>query len=37
MESEQATPVDSMKEVVRSFLKVPEFDEHLKNAGGDIS
>ena len=35
-ESKQATPVDSIKDVVRSFVKVPEFDKHLKKAGGDI-
>ncbi len=33
-ESEQATPVDSIKDVVRSSVKVPEFDKHLKKAGG---
>ena len=32
MESEQATPVDSIKDVVRSSVKVPEFDKHLKKA-----
>ena len=37
MESEQATPVDSIKDVVRSSMKVPEFDKHLKKAGGHIS
>ena len=36
MESEQATPVDSIKDVVRSSVKVPEFDKHLKKAGGHI-
>ena len=36
MESEQATPVDSVKDVVRSSVKVPEFDKHLKNAGRHI-
>ena len=36
MESEHATPVDSIKEVVQSSLKVPEFDKHLKKAGGHI-
>ena len=36
MESEQATPVDSIKDVVRSSVKVPEFDKHLKKAGGNI-
>ena len=35
-ESEQATPVDSIKDVVRSSMKVPEFDKHLKKAGGHI-
>ena len=32
MESEQVTPVDSIKDVVRSSEKVPEFDKHLKKA-----
>ena len=36
-ESEQATPVDSIKDVVHSSVKVPEFDKHLKKAGGHIS
>ena len=36
MESEQATPVVSIKDVVRSSMKVPEFDKHLKKAGGHI-
>ena len=31
-----ATPVVSIKDVVRSSLKVPEFDKHLKKAGGHI-
>ena len=35
-ESEQATPVDSIKDIVRSSVKVPEFDKHLKMAGGHI-
>ncbi len=35
-ESEQATTVDSIKDVVRSSVKVPEFDKHLKKAGGQI-
>ena len=35
-ESEQATPVVSIKDVVRSSGKVPEFDKHLKKAGGHI-
>ena len=36
MESEQATLVDSVKDVVRSSIKVPEFDKHLKKARGHI-
>ena len=36
-ESEQSTPVGSIKDVVRSSVKVPEFDKHLKNTGGQIS
>ena len=36
MESEQAIPVDSIKDVVRSSVKVPEFDKHLKKARGHI-
>ncbi len=36
MESEQATPVDSIKDVVRSSVKIPVFDEHLKKSGGHI-
>ena len=36
MESEQATPVDSMKDVVQSSVKVPEFNKHLIKAGGHI-
>ena len=35
-ESEQATPVVSIKDVVRSSVKVPDFDQHLKKAGGHI-
>ena len=35
-ESEQATLVDSIKDIVRSSVKVPEFDKHLKKAGGHI-
>ena len=35
-ESEQATPVVSIKDVVRSSVKLPEFDKHLKKAGGHI-
>ena len=30
-------PVDSIKDVVQSSVKVPEFDKHLKKAGGHIS
>ena len=37
MESEQATSVDSIKDVVRSSVKVPEFGKHLKKVGGHIS
>ena len=36
MESEQVTPVVSIKNVVQSSMKVPEFDKHLKKAGGHI-
>ena len=36
MESEQATPMDLIKDVVRSSVKVPEFDKHQKKAGGYI-
>ena len=36
MELEQATLVDSMKDVVRSSVKVPEFDKHLKKTRGHI-
>ena len=35
-ESEQATPMVSIKDVVGSSVKVPEFDKHLKKAGGHI-
>ena len=35
-ESEQTTPVDSIKDVVRSSVKVPDFDKHLKKARGHI-
>ena len=35
-ELEQATHGDSIKDVVRSSVKSPEFDKHLKNAGGHI-
>ena len=30
-----ATPVDSIKDVVRSSVMVTEFDKHLKKAGGN--
>ncbi len=30
-------PVDSIKDVVGSSVKVPEFDKYLKKAGGHIS
>ena len=33
-ESEQAFPVDSLKDVVRSSVNDPQFDKHLKKAGG---
>ena len=36
-ESEQATSVVSIKDVVRSTVKVPEFEKYLKKAGGHIS
>ena len=36
MESEQVTPVDSIKDVVRSSVTVPDFDRHLKKAVGHI-
>ena len=36
MESEKATPVDSIKDEVRSSAKVPEFKKHLKKAGEHI-
>ena len=36
MKSEQTTPVDSIKDVVWSSVKVPKFDKHLKKAGGHI-
>ena len=32
----QATPVDSIKDIVQSSMKVPEFNIHLKKAGGHI-
>ena len=34
MESEQATLMDPIKDVVRSSMQVPEFDKYLKKAGG---
>ena len=36
-ESEQAAPVVSIKDVVRSYVKVPGFDKHLKKGEGHIS
>ena len=36
MESEQVTPVDSIKDVVRSFVRVSKFNKHLKKAGEHI-
>ena len=36
MESEQTTPVDSIKDIVRSSMKIPEFNKHLKKARGYI-
>ena len=36
-ESEQEIPVVSIKDVIRSFVKVPEFDKHLKRARGHIA
>ena len=35
-ESEQATLMGSIKDVVRISVKVPEFDKHLKKTGGHI-
>ena len=35
-ESEQATLVDSIKDIVRSSVNVPEFDKQLKKARGHI-
>ena len=37
MGSEQATPMDSIKDIVQSSVKVAEFDKYLKKAGGHIS
>ena len=36
-ESEQATPMEKIKDVVRSSVKVAEFDKHLMKTGGNIS
>ena len=36
MGSEQAIPMDSIKDVVWSFMKVPKFEKHLKKAGENI-
>ena len=36
MESEQATSMDLIKDVVRSSVKDPKFDKHLKKPGGHI-
>ena len=36
-ESKEATPVDSIKDVVQSFVKVPELDKHPKKAVGHIA
>ena len=36
LESEQATPVGSIKDVVWSSVKVPKFDKHPKKAGWHI-
>ena len=36
MEPELATPVDSIKNVVQSSMKVPEFNKHLMKASGHI-
>ena len=35
-DSEQVTSVDSIKDVVRSSMKVLEFEKHLKKTGGHI-
>ena len=37
MESGVVTPVDSTEDVVRSSVKVPEFDKQQKKAGGHIN
>ena len=36
IESEQVIPMDSIKDVVRSSVKVPDFNKHLKKARGHI-
>ena len=36
MELELATSVDSIKDIVWSSVKAPEFDKHLKKAGGHV-
>ena len=36
MESQQVTPVDSIKDVVQSSVYIPEFEKHLKEVGGHI-
>ena len=35
-ESEQTNPMDSIKDIVQSSVKVPEFNKHLKKAGRHI-
>ena len=35
-ELEQVNPVHSIKDLVRSSVKVPEFEKHLKKAGGHL-
>ena len=36
LDRSQVIPVDSIKDIVRSSVKVPEFDKHLKKARGYI-
>ena len=36
MESEQVTPVDSIKDVVRGSVKVPEFDKYLEDISAEM-
>ena len=36
-ESEQVTPLDSIKDIVQSSVKVLKFNKHLKKAGGHIA